>query len=206
MSVWMQWIACISVIGGAALVVGCAQPPAQQLESAQKGVEAAQTAGASDYAKAEFAKLEEEFNRAKAVIAEQEKQMVIFRSYGKADSLLKQVTEHAKQVETTATINKEAAKAAAVAREKEAQQVVASAHELMAKAPVGKDRAAVESLKNDLSGLQSGLGEVQQLIEKGDYLGAETRAAALKEKGTAVSDAIQKAIKKVKRARRPPLG
>jgi hypothetical protein len=180
-------------------LVGCAQPPTQQLESAQKGVEAAQTAGASDYAKAEFAKLEEEFSQAKEAIAEQEKQMVIFRSYGKADSLLKQVAEHAKQVETTATINKEAAKTAAVAGEKEAQQVVASAHELMAQAPVGKERVAVESIRQDLTGLRDGLGTVHQLIEKGDYLGAEAQAQALKEKGTAVSTEIQEAIDKMKK-------
>lgn len=68
----------------------------------------------------------------------------------------------------------------------------------MTKAPTGKEQVAVEALKQDLSGLQNGLGSVHQSIEKGDYLGAETRAKTIKDKGASVSEEIQKAIEKTK--------
>ncbi len=180
------------------LLAACAQPPTERLEAAQKAVEAARSAGAPEYAKEDFAKLEQEFALAKEELAKQEKTMAIFRSYADADRMLTRVAEEGRQVETKAAANKEAAKAAALAMEKEAQQAVTTAKELMAKAPVGKDRAAVEAIKQDLSGLEEDLGAVHQLIEKGDYAGAEAKAKSLKDKGAAVSNEIQQAIEKVK--------
>lgn len=180
------------------LLPGCAQPPTEQLEAAKKAVEAAQAAGATEYAKEDSVQLEKEFSSAKDELAMQEKTLSIFRSYTEADKMLIKVVEDAEHVAAKAAQNKAAAKTAAVTMEKEAQRVVASTQELMAKAPVGKERAAVESLKQDLSGLQNGLGAVHQSIENGDYLGAETQAKALKDKGSAVSEEIQKAIEKTK--------
>lgn len=188
----------IAGVSMALMAAGCAQPPTERLEAAQRAVEAARSAGAPDYAKEDFAKLEQEFALAKEELAKQEKTMAIFRSYTDADRMLTRVAEEGKQVETKAAANKEAAKTAALAAEKEAQQAVASTKELIAKAPVGKDRAAVESIKHDLSGLEESLGAVHQLIEKGDYAGAEAQAKSLKDKGAAVFDEIRQAIEKAK--------
>lgn len=187
-------------LAGLAMVVmtGCAQPPTEQLEAAKKAVESAQAAGAAEYARDDLAKLEQQFAVAKDELAKQEKALSIFRSYGDADRQLKQVVTTGQQVAVSAAQNKEAAKTAALAMEKEAQQVMASAKELMAKAPSGKERAAVEAIKADVGGLETSLGAVHQLIEKGDYLGAEAQAKALKEKGSAVSGEIQSAIDKAK--------
>jgi hypothetical protein len=54
----------------------------------------------------------------------------------------------------------------------------------------------VETIKQDIGGLETSLNAVQQLIEKGDYLGAEVQAKAVKEKGAAVAEEIQHAIEK----------
>lgn len=187
-------------LAGIAMVVmtGCAQPPIEQLEAARKAVELAQAAGAPDYAKEDFAKLEQQFALAKDELAKQEKALSIFRSYSDANKMLIQVVESSGQIAATAAQNKEAAKTAALNVEKEAQQVVASAKELMEKAPSGKDRAAVEAIKQDIAGLDTSLSAIHQLMEKGDYLGAETQAKALKEKGAAVSGELQSAIEKTK--------
>jgi hypothetical protein len=180
------------------LLIGCAQPPIEQLGAAQKTVEAATAAGATEYAKEDFVALEQQFALAKDELAKQEKALPIFRSYSDADTMLIKVVESGGLVAAKAAQNKEAAKTAALAMEKEAQQVVASAKVLMTKAPTGKERAAVETIKQDLSGLETGVGAVHQLIEKEDYLGAEVQAKALKEKGVAVSGEIQNAIDKTK--------
>ena len=180
------------------LLIGCAQPPTEQLGAAQNAVDVAKVAGATEYAKEDFTALEQQFALAKDELSKQEKALSIFRSYTDADKMLIKVVEAGGHVAAKAAQNKEAAKTAAVALEKEAQQVVASAKVLMAKAPTGKERAAVETIKQDLSGLETSVGAVHQLIEKGDYVGAEIQAKALKEKGAAVSGEIQNAIDKAK--------
>jgi len=189
-------------IAGMAMVVimmmGCAQPPTEQLDAAQKAVDAAKAAGATEYAKEDFVALEQQFAIAKDELAKQERALSIFRSYTDADKMLIKVVESGAHVAAKSAQNKEAARTGALAMEKEAQEVVASAKVLMAKAPTGKERAAVETIKQDLSGLETSVGAVHQLIEKGDYLEAEVQAKAVKEKGAAISVEIQRAIDKAK--------
>lgn len=179
-------------------MTGCAKPPTEQLEAAAKAIETARVAGAPDYAKEDFIKLEQQFAAAKEELATQEKALSIFRSYVDADKLLKQVVTSGQQVEVLSAQRKEAAKQAALVMEKEAQQVVASARDLMGKAPRGKEQAALEAIKQDLAGLETSLTAIHELIEKGDYVGAETQAKAIKEKGAEVSGEIQSAIEKTK--------
>lgn len=187
-------------ISGMAMVVimGCAQPPTEQLGAAQKAVEAAKAAGAPEYAKEDFVALEQQYALAQDELVKQERAFPIFRSYTDADKMLIKVAESGGQVATKAAQNKEAAKTTALAMEKEAQKVLASTKDLMAKAPTGKERAVLETMAQDLSGLESSLGAVGLLIDKEDYLGAEIEATALKEKLVAVSGEIQNAIDKAK--------
>ena len=180
------------------LVTGCAQPPTEQLEAAQKSVAIAQAAGAAEFAKADFTALEQQFALAKDEIAKQEKALSIFRSYRDADKMLVKVVEAGGSVAAKAAQNKEAAKTAAIALEKEALQVVASTKELIAKTPTGKERAAVEVIKQDVAGLERSLSAIHQLIEKEDYIGAEAQAKAVMEEGKALSMEIQIAIDKAK--------
>jgi len=183
---------------GTILVTGCAQPPTEQLGAAQQAVDVAKSAGATEYEKEDFIAIEQQFALAKDELAKQEKALSIFWPYTNADKMLIKVVESSGRVAATAAQNKEAARTAALAKKKEAQQVVASATELMAKAPTEKERTTVESLKLDLSGLQNDLGVVHQSIEKDDYLGAETQARALKTKGASVFEEIQQAIEETK--------
>jgi hypothetical protein len=187
-------------IAGMAMVImtGCAQPPTEQLGAAQKAIDAAKAAGATEYAKEDLVALEQQYALAKDELAKQESALSIFRSYTDADKMLIKVVESGGHVAAKAAQNKEGAKTAALAMEKDVQQAVASAQALMAKAPTGKERAALETIKQDLSGLETSVGVVRQLIEKEDYLGAEVQTKAVKEKVVAVSGEIQNAIDKAK--------
>ncbi len=192
----------VGLIAALLLMSGCAQPPTEQLAAAQKAVDAAKAAGATDYAKDDFVKLEQQLALAKEELAEQDKTLSIFRSYTEADKMLVKLVETGGQVAAKAAQHKEAAKKAVLALEKEAQQAVASAKNLMEKAPTGKERAALETLKQEIAGLESSFSAVHQLIEMGDYFGAEVQAKAVKEKGAAVSGEIQRAIDKAKEMKR----
>ena len=178
-----QAVMTIGLILGAAMILGCAQPPAEQLDLAQKSVEAARSSGAPDYAKEEWVKLEQELSKAKEELIAQERAFSLFRSYSKADAMLKQIRRKARRVMTTVQAKKEEAETAALNRAKKATTVVASVENLLSKAPMGKDRAAVQAIKNDLDGLKGGIGDIYRLIDKGDYLGAEAKARAVKDKG-----------------------
>jgi hypothetical protein len=180
------------------LLNGCPQPPGQQLEAAQKAVDDAKTAGAETYAKDDWMKLEQEFALAKDELAKQEMVFPIFRLYDDVGEMLSTVVEYGGHVAAKASQNKETAKTAALVMEQGAQQVIASANELMAKAPTGKERAAIEAIKQNLNGLERGLGEIHQLVEKGAYSGAEAQAKSVKEKGGAVVKEIRQAIEKSK--------
>ena len=192
----------VGLIAALLLMSGCAQPPTEQLAAAQKAVDAAKAAGATDYAKDDFVKLEQQLALAKEELAEQDKTLSIFRSYTEADKMLVKLVETGGQVAAKAAQHKEAAKTAVLALEKEAQQAVASAKNLMEKAPTGKERAALETLKQEIARLESSFSAVHQLIEMGDYFGAEVQAKAVKEKGAAVSGEIQRAIDKAKEMKR----
>jgi hypothetical protein len=74
--------------------------------------------------------------------------------------------------------------------------------DLVKRAPVGKDRAAVEAIKADAQGLTASLSEVQTAIDAGDYLAAQAKAKAIKEKSQAVAAEIQTALAKVSSAKR----
>ncbi len=190
------------LIAALLLISGCAQPPAEQLAAAQKAVDAAKAAGASDYAKEDFAALEQQLALAKNELTQQDKALSIFRSYSETDKLLIRLVETGGQVAIKAAHNKEAAKTAVLALEQEAQQAVASAKDLMEKAPTGKERAALEVIQQDIAGLESSFSAVHQLIAMGDYVGAEAHAKAVKGKGAAVSGEIQRALDKAKRMKR----
>lgn len=185
----------------AVLLNGCAQPPADRLQHAQQLVDAAKAAGAPDYAKEEWVKLEMSFSQAKDELVNQEKVLSVFRSYAKADEMLKRVARNATQVAATAAEMKTEAKAAAETREMEARTVLASAHKLLSQAPTGKYRATIKNVQKELDGLQSSLSFIHQSIEEGNYGAAEAQARALKEKAAAVSGELRKAIEKTKAKR-----
>ena len=71
-----------------------------------------------------------------------------------------------------------------------------TAQQLVAKAPVGKDRAALEAIKADVRGLNASLTEVAAALEAGDYKAAQSKAKAIQDKSHSVSAEIQSALAK----------
>ena len=158
-------------------------------------------AGAPQYLGEDFAKLESLLNGAKSEITAQESKMAFLRDYTKAEQGLVSAQTEAVRVIAEAGKKKEEAKNAAVQAQQAAQAVVKTAQDLVAQAPVGKDRAALEAIKADADGLNSSLAEVQSAIDKEDYLAAQAKAKAIQEKGQAVATEIRTAIDKINAAK-----
>lgn len=179
------------------LVTGCAKPPTEQIEAAEKAVEEAQQSGAATYTAEEYAKLEAALAALKKEVGDQDGRVALVRDYGKAEQLAATTKADAERVKTEAITKKEEAKAAALQAQQVAQEAVDSTLDLVARAPAGKDRAALEAIKNDAEALKGLLNEVQSALDKEDYPAAQTQARAIHEKSQAISAEIQQALAKV---------
>lgn len=187
-------------LAGSALV-GCAKPPTDKLDAAEKAVADAKTAGAPTYLAEDYAKVEGLLANAKKEMSEQEAKFALLRDYGKAEELLVTAQAEAARVTTETGTKKEEAKNAAVQAQQAAQASVEEAQALVAKAPVGKDRAALEALKADAQGLTTSMAEVQKAIDAGDYLAAKANAEAIQEKSRALAAEVETAMAKVSAAK-----
>jgi hypothetical protein len=186
------------------LVTGCAKSPTEQIDAAEKAVKEAQQSGAATYTAEEYAKLEGALAALKKEVGDQDEKFVLFRDYGKAEQLAASAKADGARVKTEAVKKKEEAKAAALQAQQVAQEAVKSTLDLVAKAPVGKDRAALEAIKNDAEALKASLNQVQLAVDKEDYPGAQTQAKAIHDKSQAVSAEIQNALAKVGKGKPSP--
>ncbi len=178
------------------LVVGCSKAPTDKLAAAEKAINEARTAEAPGYMAEDFAKIEGMLTTAKNEIAEQDAKMALLRDYDKAEQLLTTAQTEAVRLIGEVGNKKEEVKTAAIRAHHEAQSAVKTAQDLVAKAPVGKDRAALESIKADVKGLGTSLTDVQAALDAGDYKTAQAKAKAIQDKSQAVSAEIQFALAK----------
>ena len=186
-----------SIMVMCALISGCAQPPADQITAAEQAVKDAQQSGAATYVANDYAKVEGLLSAMKTEVAEQDAKFALLRDYGKAEQLAIAAKAEAERVKADAAKKLEEAKFAASQAQQAAQASVASTMDLVAKAPAGKDRAALESIKADADALKASLTDVQMMLDKADYLGAETKANAIQQKADAVSREIETALAKI---------
>lgn len=179
------------------LLAGCAKPPTEQIEAAEYAIKEAQQSGAATYVADEYAKIEGTLAALKKEVTDQDGKFALFRDYGKVEQLATAAKIDAERVKGDAVKKKEEAKAAAAQAQQAAQDAVKTTLELVGKAPVGKDRAALESIKADVEALKASLNEVQMAIDKSEYLVAQTKAKAIHEKSQAVSREIESALAKI---------
>ncbi len=179
------------------MLTACAKPPTEQIAAAEKAVSDAQQSGASTYVADEYAKVQGSLAALKQEVSDQDGKLAIFRDYGKVEQLAVAAKSDAERLKAEATKKKDEAKAAALQAQQVAQEAVAATLALVAKAPTGKDRAALESIKADAEALKASLNQVQMAIDTADYPVAQTKAVAIHEKSQAVSHEIEAALAKI---------
>jgi hypothetical protein len=194
-------VALVSLMLALAITAGCADPPAEQIQEAEKALKDAQQSGAATYTADEYAKLEGTLTALRKEVADQEGKLGLFRDYGRAQQLSVSAKADSERIKTASAQKKEEAKAAALQAQQVAEEAVKATQNLVAKAPVGKDRAAVEAIRNDVEGLKSLLKQVQASIDKEDYPAAQSQAKAIHDMSQGVSIEIQNALAKVGRGK-----
>jgi hypothetical protein len=179
------------------MLAACAKPPTEQIEAAEKAIKEAQANGASTYVPNEYAKIEGTLAALKKEVTDQDGKLALFRDYGKVEQFAVTAKSEADRLKTETTKKKEEAKAAALQAQQVAQEAVTATLALVEKAPTGKSRAALESIKADAEALKSSLNQVQMAIDTADYPTAQTKAKAIHEKSQAVSHEIETALAKI---------
>ncbi len=180
-------------------LAGCAKQPQESIDAAKKAVEEGKAAGSEKYVPADAKKVNDNLAAALNEIKTQDEKFSLFRNYDKAKEMLAQVKGEADKVKSDIAAKKEEAKKNALAGQEAAASALKEAKALLAKAPMGKgSRADVEALKGDLKGIEDGLPELQQLIDKEDYPAAIDKAKAMKEKAEGVANQVKEAMSKVK--------
>ena len=192
----MRHVCTLAVAPLLLLVFGCAKAPTDKLAAAEQAVNEARTAGAADYMAEDFAKIEGMLANAKTEISQQNDKVAVLRDYEKAEQFLMAAQTESARVMGEVGRKKEEVKAAAIQAHRDAKEAVRTAQQLVAKAPVGKDRAALEAIKADVRGLSASLTEVSAALEAGDYKAAQSKAKAIQDKSQSVSAEIQSALAK----------
>jgi archaellum component FlaC len=180
-----------------AVFTSCAKQPAQEINDAKAAVEAAAKEGAGVYAAEDFKKLNDDLTAAMDEVNTQSKKF--FKSFGTSKQMLANVKTEAEALAATIPAKKEAAKAAALTAQQEAQAAIDEAKALLEKAPKGKGtKADIEAMNADLKGVEDSFPQVQAAIDQEDYFGASNTANTIKEKAVGISDQVKAAIEKVK--------
>ena len=180
-----------------ALLSGCSKTPTQEIEDAKAAANAVISEGLGKYSPEDEKKLNDAMTAAMDEIKTQEGKT--FTNYDKAKEMLAEVKKNAEGLKADLPAKKEQAKQNALSAQEAAKTAVDDAKKLLAKAPKGKGTAAdIEALRGDVKGVEELLPEVQALIDKEEYGTAVTKANAIKEKATGVTDQITQAIEKVR--------
>ncbi|HEY6289630.1 MAG TPA: hypothetical protein VIW48_09300, partial [Nitrospiraceae bacterium] len=169
----------------------CAKPSTEQIEAAEKAIKEVQANDASTYIPDEYAKIEGTRSALKDEVTHQDGKLALFRDYGEVWQLAVTAKSEAERLKTEGTEKKEETKASALQAQQVAQEVVPATLALVVKAPIGRDRATLESIKADGEALQSSLNQVRMAIDTADYPIAQTQAKAIREKSQAVSREIE---------------
>ena len=185
----------VSVMIMAAMLVGCAKPPTQEIAAAQTAVDAAVAEGSQKYAQDGLKALNDSWTAAQDEVKKQEGKL--FKNYDNAKAMIAKVTADAAALKAETAAKKEAAMNEANATAAAAKTAVDNAKALLAEAPMGKGtKADIEAMKADAAGLEGALAEVNTLITSEEYFAATDKAKAISAKAADISAQVQAAIDK----------
>jgi hypothetical protein len=179
------------------MLKACAKPPTEQIEAAEKAIKVVQANDASTHIPDEYTKIEGTLSALKEEVTHQDGKLALFRDYGKIWQLAVTEKSEAERLKTKGTEKKKETKASAFQAQQVAQEAVTAPLALVAKAPIGRGRAALESIKIDGEALKASLNQVRIAIDIADYPATQTEAKAVHEKSQAVSREIETALAKI---------
>ncbi len=173
-------------------VAGCGKAPEAKLAQATAALQAADAAGAPEYAPDAWSRAKQAVDRMKAEVEAQGKRFALFRGYGKAKSLADEALKLANQALADADAKKRQLGSEATATIAELAKSLESARSQLAKLPRirGLDAAA---LKSELNAAGKQLDQARNSLAAEAFDKALAVASRAREGITKVLRAIEKA-------------
>jgi len=181
------------------LWAGCASAPNEQLEAAQRALQAADSAEADVYVADLYRAAQDSLAAAQAEIEAQNARFALARDYKRAEQLLQFVAETAQQATQQVAERKEALRAETEALIAEARQALMQTHELLGRAPRGKEGAiALVSIREDATSVEGLLNEASAALERGDVFQAHQLAQQARDRAAGLVNELNEAIAKTR--------
>ena len=181
-----------------ASLTACAKAPTEEVNATKGSLDAAVAEGAQQYTPEDYKMVADQLAAANAEIKVQEEKF--FKNFDKAKQILAKAKADADALKGKVAARKEELKQAAIATMAQANTALAEAKALLAKAPKGKgSKAEIEAMATDLAGVEAMIPEVQPMLDKGDFIGANEKANAILARINAVISEVNAAIEAKKK-------
>lgn len=181
-----------------ASLTACAKAPTEEVNATKGALDAAVAEGAQQYTPEDYKMVADQLAAANAEIKVQEEKF--FKNFDKAKQILAKAKADADALKGKVAARKEELKQAAIATMAQANTALAEAKALLAKAPKGKgSKAEIEAMATDLAGVEAMIPEVQPMLDKGDFIGANEKANAILARINAVISEVNAAIEAKKK-------
>lgn len=181
------------------LLAGCASAPTEQLKAAQQALQAADSAEADVYVADLYRAAQDSLAAAQVEIEAQNARFALSRDYKRAEQLLQFVTEMAQQAVVQVADRKEALRTEAEALIAEARKALMQTHELLGRAPRGKEGAiALVSIREDATSTENLLNEAEAALARGDIFQAHQLAQQARDRATGLVNELNAAIAKTR--------
>jgi len=182
------------------LFAGCAKVPEETITAAQAAVDSAKMAEADRYLPQDFMALQDTLKAAMANVEEQKSKFFLSRNYDHAKQMLESVISGAATLKQNTETKKAEVRQAVQDTLAAVQTVLTEDKDLLTKAPKGKEgKAALEQIQNDITVIESSLNEVNTLLTNGDFLTAQDKVNAAKQKADSINAELKEAYKKAGR-------
>lgn len=182
------------VLVGLAMVMGCAKPPQEQIDSAKQAIENARTAGAADYAPNSLADAENAMQQLETELAAQEKKFALLRSYKNSTAMATTAVQTAERAVADAQAGKERTRGEAEMLITQAKTAMEEANGMLATAPAGKgSQMDIEMMKADLAGVATTLAEAEAAFQAESFMQAKAKAEAAMSAASSVKSAVEQA-------------
>ena len=181
-----------------ASLTACAKAPTEEVNATKASLDAAVADGAQQYTPEDYKAVADQLAAANAEIKVQEEKF--FKNFDKAKQMLAKAKADADALKGKVAARKEELKQACIATMAQANTALAEAKALLAKAPKGKgSKAEIEAMTTDLAGVEAMIPEVQPMLDKGDFIGANEKANAILARINAVISEVNAAIEAKKK-------
>ena len=172
------------------LFVGCGKAPDAQLKQATAALQAAEAAGAPQYAADAWSRAKQAVDQLKAELDKQAKRFGLFRSYGKARTLAAQALKLSDQALADANSKKAQMRSDVTGMIGDITASLESARKQLARLPRIKNAAALKSSLNTAAGQ---LDQARKDMAAGALDNAQAVAAKARDRITSVLKAIEAA-------------